>query len=67
MISDINIGVKTKSQKWEAAFKYAIQKLFKQDMDQPIAMSLLEYTGQVVNIGDLFTMVSNDIDNFVLK
>ena len=63
MMSDISIGVNTKSQKAEAAFKYVIQTLFRQNMNQPIAMSLLEYTGQAVDIADILTMPSKDIDD----
>ena len=32
-------------------------------MNQPIAMSLLEYTGQAVDIADILTMSSKDIDD----
>ena len=38
-------GVMTRAQKSEAAFRHVITNLFRQDMDGPIALSLLEYTG----------------------
>ena len=62
-MSDISIGVNIKSQKAEAAFKYVIQTLSRQHMNQPIAMSLLEYTGQAVDIADILTMSSKDIND----
>ena len=32
-------------------------------MNQPIAMSLLEYTGHAVDVVDILTMSPNDIDD----
>ena len=46
MMSDLNSGINTKSQKAEVGFKYFIQNLFRQNMNQHIAMSLLENTGR---------------------
>ena len=62
-MADISIDVNTKSKKTEAAFKYAIQTLFRKNMNQPIVTSLLEYTDQAVDISGILTMSSKDIDD----
>ena len=62
-MSDISIGVNTKSKKAVAAFKYVIQTLFRQHTNQHLVISLLEYTSQAVDIACILTMPSNDIDD----
>ena len=56
-------GVMTRSQKSEAAFWYVITNLFHQDMDGSISLSLLEYTGQNIDVSLIINISDTDIDD----
>ena len=56
-------GVMTRSQKSEAAFRHVITNLFHQDMDGPIALSLLVYTGQNIDVSLIINISDKDIDD----
>ena len=62
-MSDMESGVITRSQKSEAAFRHVITNLFGQGMDGPIALSLLEYTGQNIDVSLIINISDTDIDD----
>ena len=62
-MSKVNLGVKTQMQQSELAFDHVITKLLNQKLDGPIALSLLEYTGNTKGIQLVLDMSDNDIDD----
>ena len=56
-------GVMTRSQRSEAAFRHVITNLFRQDMNGPIALSLLEYTGHTIDVSLIINISDIDIDD----
>ena len=63
MLSSIDDGVLTQSQKSEKAYNYVIRNLFRQDLDGPISSSLLLYTGNMPDIIQVLVMRKEDIDD----
>ena len=63
MMSSIEDGVLTQSQKSEKAYNYVIKNLFRQDLDGPISSSLLVYTGNMPDIMQVLEMGDEDIDD----
>ena len=50
-------------QQSELAFEHVLNELLKQDLDGPVALSLLEYTGNVKDIELVLNMTDAEIDN----
>ena len=63
MMSRLSVGVKTQMQQSELAFQHVMNELLKQDLDGPVALSLLEYTGNVMDIELVLNMTDSEIDN----
>ena len=63
MMSRLSVGVKTQMQQSELAFQHVLNELLKQDLDGPVALSLLEYTGNVMDIELVLNMTDSEIDN----
>ena len=63
MMPRLSVGVKTQMQQSELEFQHVINKLMKQDIDGPVALSLLEYTGNVMDIELVLNMTDSEIDN----
>ena len=63
MMSRLSVGVKTQMQQSELAFQHVLNELLKQDLDGPVALSLLEYTGNVMDIELVLNMTDAEIDN----
>ena len=63
MMSKLSAGVKTQAQQSELAFRHVINELLKYELDSPIALSLLEYTGNSMDIELVLDMADDDIDN----
>ena len=63
MMSKLDLGVKTQMQQSELAFDHVITKLLDQQLDGPISLSLLEYTGNTKDIQLILDMSDNDIDD----
>ena len=62
MMSKLESGVLTQSQCGEIAFKRLIKDIIKEIMDGTIALSLLEYTNNKVDIRYVLTMFEEEID-----
>ena len=62
MMSDIKQGVTTASAQAERGYKHVIQDLIGQELSGRISLSLLEYTGNVMDIRELTNMTDEDID-----
>ena len=63
MMSRLSVGVKTQMQQSELAFKYFMNELLKQELDGIVALSLLEYTGNIMDIEMVLNMTDDEIDN----
>ena len=63
MMSRLGVGVKTQMQQSELAFQHVMNELIKQDLDGPVALSLLEYTGNVMDIELVLSMTDSEINN----
>ena len=63
MLSSIDEGVLTQSQKSEKAYNYVIRNLFLQDLDGHISSSLLLYTGDMPDMIQVLDMSEKDIDD----
>ena len=53
MMSKLDLGVRTQAQQSELAFEHVITQLLKQELDGPIALSLLEYTGNTKDMSKI--------------
>ena len=62
MMSRLSVGVKTQMQQSELAFQHMLNELLKKDLDGPIALSLLEYTGNVMDIELVLNMTYSKIE-----
>ena len=62
MMSDIKQGVTTASAQAERAYKHVIQNLIGQELSGRISLSLLEYTGNVMDIREVVNMTDDEID-----
>ena len=62
MMSDITQGVTTASVQAERAYKHVIQNLIGQELSGRISLSLLEYTGNVMDIREVVSMTDDEID-----
>ena len=49
-------------QQSELAFQYVMNELLKQELDGPIALSLLDYTGDIMDIELVLNMTDDEID-----
>ena len=65
-MSDMESGEMTRSQKSEATFRNVITNLFLQDMDGPIALSLLEYTGHTIDVSLIINISDISMHNVFL-
>ena len=63
MMSRISVGVKTQMQQSELAFYHVLNELLKQDLDGSVVLSLLEYTGNVMDIELVLNITDAEIDN----
>ena len=61
MMSKLSVGVKTQMQQSKLAFEHVINELLKQELDGPIALSLLQYTGNTPDIELVLDMTDDDI------
>ena len=62
MMSRLSVGVKTQMQQSELAFQHVMTELLKQELDGPVALSLLEYTGGIMDIGLVLNMTDAEVD-----
>ena len=63
MMSRLSVGVKTQMQQFELAFQHIINELLKYELDSPISLSLLEYTGNSIDIHLVLDMTDDEIDD----
>ena len=63
MMSRISVGVKTQMQQSELAFQHVMTELLKQELDSIVALSLLEYTGNIMDIELVLNMTDAKIDD----
>ena len=61
MMSKLSVGVKTQMQQSKLAFEHVINEILKQELDGPIALSLLQYTGNSPDIELVLDMADEDI------
>ena len=62
MMSKLESGVLTQSQCAEIAFERIIEEIIEEIMDGPIALPLLDYTNNKVDIRYVLTMFEEGID-----
>ena len=63
MMSEVESNVLTRRQCGENAFEHLIVNVLEDNMDAPIALSLMEYNNtNKVDIRDMLTMSDDDID-----
>ena len=63
MMSKLSVGVKTQMQQSKLAFEHVINELLKQELDGPITLSLLQYTGNSQDIELVLDMTDEDVDD----
>ena len=63
MMSRLSAGVKTQMQQSQLAFQHVMNELLKQDLDGPVSLSLLVYTGNSMDIELILDMTDEEIDN----
>ena len=62
-MSRLSAGVKTQMQQSQLAFQHVMNELLKQDLDGPVSLSLLVYTGNSIDIELILDMTDENIDN----
>ena len=62
MMSRLSAGVKTQMQQSQLAFQHVMNELLKQELDGPVSLSLLQYTGNVMDIELILDMTDEEID-----
>ena len=50
MMSGLSAGVKTQMKQSQLAFQHVMNELLKKDLDGPVSLSLLVYTGNSMDI-----------------
>ena len=61
-MSTLNAGVKTATQQAQIAFQHAIKVLMEQELDGPVALSLIEYTSGSMDLRLVLNMTDEEID-----
>ena len=61
-MSSLNAGVKTATQQAQIAFQHAIKVLMDQELDGPVALSLIEYTTGSMDLRLVLNMTDEEID-----
>ena len=56
-------GTKTHLRQSKLAFQYVMNELLKQELDGPVSLSLLQYTGNVMDIELILGMTDEEINN----
>ena len=62
MMSRLSTGVKTQMQQSELAFQHVMLELLKQELNGPVPLSLLQYTGGIMDIELILDMTDEEID-----
>ena len=62
-MSSLNAGVKTATQQAQIAFQHAIKVLMDQELDGPVALSLIEYTTGSMDLRLVLNMTDEEIDS----
>ena len=62
-MSGLSADVKTDIQQSETAFRNVMHELIKQELNGPVPLSLLEYTGNVMDLELVLNMTDEEIDN----
>ena len=63
MATTLSAGVKTDIQQSETAFRNVMHELIKQELNGPVTLSLLQYTGNDMDLELVLDMTDDEIDN----